>query len=210
MSHNEKRFFKNSIVIPLVIAFACAGMFFVVLNILSDEFPFTSNMTYASDFEHSEVFRTDKQILSGDTVSKSDIIPLSDNMLVGSIDANGKSLELIYNANSVNAIGRFNIMSDSKYIGEVGAAFAQCYKSDSDFIKQLTEGDIVKVNTYYGDFVYEVTDTNVCDSVLDVKKQGDGISRALVLYADCSDGVGISDSISAVVCTMTDGYKVTE
>ncbi|MDE5985615.1 MAG: hypothetical protein K2H13_10225 [Eubacterium sp.] len=210
MSHNEKRFFTNSVVIPMIIAFVAASMFFIALNILSDEFPFTLNMTYASDFEHSEVLRTDKQIMSGDTVSKSDITPPSDNLLVGSIDANGKSLELIYDANAVNAIGRFNIMSDSKYIGEVGAAFAQCYKSDSDFIKQLTEGDIVKVNTYYGDFVYEVTDISICDSVLEVKKQGDGIGRALVLYSDCSDGVGISDSITAAVCQMTGGYKVTE
>lgn len=210
MSHNEKRFLQNSVIIPLIIAIAGAGMFFSVLHIHAAEFPFTSNMTYASDFEPCEILSPDEQILSGDTVSKRDIIPLSDNMSVGSIDANGKSLELIYDANAVNAVGRFNITPYSKYIGEIGTVFAECYKADSDFLKQLDEGDSVNVHTYYGDFVYEVTDIGVCDSVLDVKKQGDGIDKALVLYADCSNGVGISDSVSAVVCQMTSGYKVTE
>lgn len=210
MNHNQKRFVKNSIVIPLIIAVAAAGVFFAVLNIFSDEFPFKSKMIYASDFESSEVLRTDKLTVSGDTVSKSVITPPTDNMLVGSIDINGESLELIYNANAVNAVGRCNIMPDSKLIGEIGSVFAQCYKADADFINQLNEGDSVKVNTYYGDFVYEVTKIQVCDSAFEAEKLGDGISRALVLCTDGDKRVGISDKVFTVVCRMTDGTKVTE
>ncbi len=210
MNHDKKRFVKNAVVIPLIIAAVAAGVFFAVLNILSDEFPFTSYMVYASGYESSEVIVPDNKSLTDDAVSKSNITAPVDNMLVGSIDANGKSLELIYNANAVNAVGRFNILPDSKLAGEIGTAFAQCYKTDSDFVKQLSKGDTVKVNTYYSDFVYEVTDIQVCNSAADAKKLGDGVGRALVLCTDNSEGIGISDSLLTVVCKMTGGPKVTE
>lgn len=210
MNHNQKRFVKNSIVIPLIIAIVAAGMFFVVLNILSDEFPFTSDMLYASDFDGSEIIVPDFNILTDDSISKSDIAIPVDNMLVGSIDAKGKSLELIYNANAVNALGRFNILPDSKFVGEIGTAFAQCYKADANFMNQLNKGDKINVNTYYGNFVYEVTNIQICNSVLDAKKLGDGVGRALVLCTDGNNGVGMSDSLLTVVCKMTSGPKVTE
>lgn len=210
MSHNEKRFVKNSVVIPLIIAVIVVGIFFIVLNSFSDEFPFVSNMIYASEFESSEVLTTDKLEVSGNTVSKSVITSPKDNMLVGSIDANGASYELINNANAVNAVGRVNILPGSKLIGEIGSAVAQCYKEDAGFINQLNEGDVLKVNTYYGDFVYEVTEIQICDSVFEAEKLGDGIGRALILCTDADSGVGISDSVLAVVCQMTDGQKVTE
>lgn len=210
MNHNKKRFVKNSIIIPLIIAVAAAGVFFVVLNIFSDEFPFTSDMVYASDFDNGEVIVPDNKILTDASVSKSDIAVPVDNMLVGSLDAKGKSLELIYNANAVNAVGRFNILPDSKLAGEVGAVFVQCCKSDADFIYQLNKGDTVKVNTYYSNFVYEVINIQICSSVSEAKKLGAGVGRALVLCTDGNNGVGMSDSMLAVVCEMTSGPKVTE
>ena len=210
MNHYKKRLVKNGIIIPIIIAVILALLFFAVLYSFSDEFPFANNTVSISDYEKSEIIEAQPLEISGNTVSKKDIPQIADNIVIGSIETKDLSLPLIYNSNDANAVGRMNISKDSKLFGEVGTVFASCYKANSDFLKSLSVGDALTVNTYYGSFVYEVAEIDVLSDFFLVNKQGNGIGRALVLCTDNSDEIGISEEYLTVTCTMTSGIQITE
>ncbi|MCH5321820.1 MAG: hypothetical protein J1E36_08640 [Eubacterium sp.] len=210
MNHNKKRLVKNGIIIPIIIAVILTLLFFAVLHSFSDEFPFVNNTVSISDYEQAQIIEAQPLELSGNIISKKDIPQIADNTVIGSIDTTDSSIPIIYNSNEVNAVGRMNISKNSKLFGEVGSVFASCYKGNSDFLKSLSVGDKLAVNTYYGSFVYEVAEINIIDDYSLVNKQGDGIGRALVLCTDNSDEIGISEEYLTVTCTMTSGMQITE
>lgn len=210
MDHFKKRLIKNGIIIPIIISVAAAALFFAVLYLYSDVFPFTDNTVSISDYEKAEIVEAKPLELVGSTVSRKDIPQIAPNTVIGSIKSGDSSLPLIYNSNDVNAIGKINLSNDSKLFGEIGTVLASCYKSDADFLKSMSVGDILNVNTHYGSFAYEVTETDAVNDLLLVKKQGDGIGRALVLYTDNNDKAGMSDEYFTVTCKMTSGTKITE
>ncbi len=210
MDHFKKRLIKSGIIIPVIISVASAVLFFAVLYIYSDVFPFSDNTVSISDYEKAEIVEAQTLALKGNTVSKSDIPQISPNTVIGSIEAGDSSLPLIYNSNDVNAMGKINVSNDAKLFGEIGTVLASCYKSDADFLKSMSAGDILNVNTHYGSFTYEVTETDAVNDFLLVKKQGDGIGRALVLYTDNSSEIGMSDEYFTVTCKMTSGTQITE
>lgn len=211
MDRYKKRLIKNGIVLPAIIAVVAAVLFFAVLGMLKSAFPFTEKAVCIAEYEKADIITAEKAEPEGNgAISKNDLPALSPNTLIGSAEANGKSLELIYDANEVNALGRLNISGDSKLAGETGTVFVSCYKADADFIKSLKVGDTVELNITYGSYKYEVAAVTETDNPSLAKKQGDGIGRALVLYTDKSSGSGISDRCIAVVCEMTDGRPVTQ
>ena len=210
MDYFKKRLIKNGIIIPIIIAVAVSALFFAVLSVISDEFPFTDNTVSISDYEIAEIVEAEPFEFDGSIVNRRDIPPISPNTVIGSIDAGDSSLPLIYNSNDVNATGKINISKDSKLFGEIGTVLASCYKSDADFLKSMSVGDILNVNTHYGNFTYEVTGIDAVNDFLLVKKQGDGIGRALVLYTDNNDKIGMSDEYFTVTCKMTSGIQITE
>lgn len=210
MNHYKKRLIKNGIVIPLIIAIIATALFFAVLSLYKDEFPFVNNTVSISDYEKAELVEAQPLKLSGNTVSKKDIPQIAANTIIGSIEAKDSSMPLIYNSNDVNAVGRMNISKDSKLFGEVGTVVASCYKANADFLKSLSVGDTLNVDIHYGSFIYKVIKTDVVDDLSLVEKQGDGVGRALVLYTDNSNEIGISNKYLTVTCTMTDGIQITE
>lgn len=212
MNRYKKDLIINGIIIPAIAAVVLTALFFAVLNNFSKDFPFIRNTVIVSDYERADVTEAETLTLQseGDSISKTDLYAPTDNMILGSANANGNSLELIFNANDVNAIKRLNIASDSKLVGETGTVFATCYKSDSQLVKSLKIGDIVNLDVNYGSYAYKVTAVTAANSLADAKKMGDGIARALVLCTDSSNSIGISDSYLTVVCEMTSGKAVTE
>lgn len=210
MNHYKKRLIKNTILIPIIAAVITTALFFVALTVFSSQFPFTKNNVSLSSYEQADVMNAESVDRNGGTVSKKDIPPISSNTVFGKAEANGKSIELIYDANDVNALKRLNIPKGSKLVGETGTVFSTCYKSDADFIRLLKVGDEIELTVNYGSYSYEVINVKTVDSLNLAQKQGDGIGRAFVLCTDGNDDVGISDSYFTVVCKMTGGKAVTE
>ena len=210
MNRYKKRLVKDGIVIPIIIAVIATALFFTVMHKISGEFPFANNTVSISDYEKAEIIEAQPLELSGSTFSKKDIPQIAANTVIGSIEAKGTSMSLIYNSNDVNAVGRMNISKDSKLFGEVGTVFAFCYKADAAFLKSLAAGDTLNINTHYGSFIYEVVKIDTVNDLSLAHEQGDGVGRALVLCTDNSNKSGISDEYLTVTCTMTSGTQVTE
>jgi hypothetical protein len=206
----QKRLVKDGIVIPIIIAVIATILFYSVFQAYKPQLPFVDEVAKISDYEKSDVQTAQAVIIDSETISKYELPALESNTIVGNIEVNGNSMELIYDADDINAVGRMNISNDSKFVGEVGQAYISCYKEDNDFVKSLKVGDVVNVDMYYGSYQFKVSATANISSASLAKKQGDGYGRAIVLYTDAENEIGISDNYATAVCEMTDGIAVVQ
>lgn len=208
MSKNEKRFIGCAAVLPLIVAVGLSAVFGVTVTRL--DFPFAEDTVRLAEYQKEEI-KPLPQFTgeSGETVGKGDVYScLEDNMLMGDISLENSNYPIIYNANEVNALGKFNITGE-KVIGEVGVCRAEIYKNDSAMLRMLSEGDVLTVNTFYSVYEYEVVSAETVSGDTQLSHCGEGIGRALVLYTDSSIGVGTGDEYYVCVCKMTSGGRVT-
>lgn len=209
MERYKRKYIKNGVIIPAVIAVAMTALFFIVLNIVSGGFPFVKDTVEVASYEKAEILQADKVDISGNIVKRSDAEISQSNTVFGSITIAQKEYPLIYDANEVNAMGKFNMQGNSTVIGDTGSAFLSCYKSDSAQLKALKTGDEINIQTHYGSFVYRVDYTKyVLPSTLD--SVADGVGKALVLYTDGSRGVGMGGNYFCAVCHKASGTEVVQ
>ncbi len=209
MERYKKRYVNNGIIIPTVISVILTVLFFVILNLASGNIPFVKDTVEVASYDSAEISRAEQLEISDNSISRSKAKALDSNTTFGSISIGQTEYPLIYDANEVNAMGKFNMETDSIVIGDVGSAFLSCYKSDSAGLKALKAGDIINIETHYGSFVYQVVDTkSAAASKLD--SVGDGIGKALVLYTDGTKSVGISNRYFCVICRMVSGTEITQ
>ena len=208
MNHNKKRFIKNGIAAPVIIAMIMTGMLFVFLSFAAQDNHLFRSINL-SNYEKSDIIQAEQIDTEQNDIAKSQLDALESNTVLGSIGVGNKSLPLILNANPVNAMGKFNIVQGSRMIGETGCTYAYCAKADSELIRSLSPGDSVNASLCYGDYAYKVVDVKNCDCN-SIENIAGGISCALVLYTDAGNGVGISSNCLAVICELTDGIKITQ
>lgn len=211
MDHYQKKLLKKGIIVPLIISFVITAGFFALMIPFSSLLPFSENNIALAEYEKADIIQAEKIVSAADgSVSKRDILPLENNTALGTVRAGETILPLIYNANEVNASGKFNLSKDGVLAGETGCALIFCGKSDANNIKSLQTGDEISVETVYGSFVYEVTETVVCSRLQDIEKSAEGIGKSLVIYTDNSSNVGIGSDYFAVVCKLTSGNNITQ
>lgn len=208
MDRYKRKFVKNAVIIPLIAAVVTTALFFALAGTFKSDFSFLREDTALSDYEKEETLTAEKIDIGTENIKSSDIPVYSSNTILGSVTADYGTMELIYDANEVNAVGRMNISSTGKLAGQTGAMICTCYKADAQFVKSLKTGDTVDIDFPYGKYTYTVVKTSKADSLANAAKQADGIGRAMVICVDNSNGVGISDNYLAVVCQMTDGNAV--
>lgn len=192
MSSYKKDFISIGIILPVIAAVISTALFFIAWNTLD-----AGQYYNREDIRVSQYSKTEAAKAKG----KENIVS---NAVFGKVKANDKELELIFDADEVNALGRINVSSDSKMADEVGAMFLSCYKDKSDFVRSLKTDDAVKLELCYGDYNYRVKSIVLAESVLSAKKKAVGMERALVIYTDADKSPGLSDHYLAVVCEMTD------
>jgi len=209
MERYRKRYVNNSIIMPTVVAVILTVLFFVVLSLMSDNIPFVKDTVEVASYDSAEISQAEQLDVSDHSISRSKVKALDSNTTFGSIRIGQTEYPLIYNANEVNAMGKFNMDPQSVVIGDIGSAYLSCYKSDSAELKALRAGDSINIETHYGSFVYQVVAAkSAYDSTLG--SIGDGVGKALVLYTDGSKGVGISDKYFCVICRMVSGTEITQ
>lgn len=208
MNHYKKRFIKNGIAAPVLIAMIMTGMLFAFLGLAAQDNHFFRRINL-SNYEQSDIIQAEQIDMESNYTARSQLDGLESNTVLGSISDGDKSLPLILNANPVNAMGKFNILQDSRLIGETGCIYAYCTKADSELIRSLSQGDILNASLCYGDYTFKVVSVKNCDCN-SIENIADGISSALVLYTDANDGVGISNDCLAVICELTDGIRITQ
>lgn len=208
MDRYKIKFIKNAVIIPLIAAVVTTALFFALTATFKSEFSFLREDTALCDYEKEETLTAEKIDIGAENIKSSDIPLYAPNTILGSVTADYGTMELIYDANEVNALGRINISSGGKLVGETGTMVCTCYKADAQFVKSLKTGDTVDIDFPYGKYTYTVAKTSKADSLSNAAKQADGIGRAMVICVDDGDGVGISDDYLAVVCQMTDGNAV--
>lgn len=208
MTIDEKRLVKYGVVIPVIIAVLISVVFCSVLE--KAFYPFSKAEIYLADYQPDEIKQPlDYKGSSGETVNRQDIAAcITDNTIVGNISVGNSDYPIIYNANEVNASGKFNIKNNI-LIGETGVSFAEIYKNDSNMVKMLSKGDVVTVTTFYSEYEFKVIETLTASKNSQLSRCGEGIGSALVLYTDNSTGPGISNEKFVCVCEMISGARVT-
>lgn len=207
MTENEKRLVRYAVVIPVIVAVLLSMILCVALA--KGYHPFTEAQLRLADYQAEDIKQpSGYEGSAGETVSRQDIAScIADNMLIGDISIGSSEYPVIYNANEVNASGKFNIKNDV-LIGEAGVSFAEIYKNDSNMVKMLSKGDVITVTTFYSVYELEVTETLTVSNNSQLSKCGEGLGSALVLYTDNSTGPGISNEEFVCVCKMISGSKV--
>ncbi|MGN1421443.1 MAG: hypothetical protein ACI4XC_08025 [Eubacterium sp.] len=208
MTDNEKRQVRYTVVIPVIAAVLLSVVFCTALA--KNYYPFTKAEIRLADYQAEDIKQpTDFKGSSGETVDRQDIAScITDNTVIGNISVGNSEYPVIYNANEVNASGKFNIKNDV-LIGETGASFAEIYKNDSNMVKMLSKGDVVTVTTFYSVYEFEVTKTLTVSNNSRLSKCAQGIGNALVLYTDNSTLPGTSNEKFVCVCKMISGSKIT-
>ncbi len=207
MTDNEKRLVKYTAVIPVIVAVLLSVVFCSVLA--KNYYPFTKGGIRFADYQAEDIKQPSEfNGSTGETVNRQNIAScITDNTIIGEISVGNSDYPVIYNANDVNASGKFNIKNDT-LIGETGVSFAEIYKNDSAMVKMLSKGDVITVTTFYSVYEFKVTETLVVSNDSQLSHCGEGVGRALVLYTDNSVGLGISDEKFVCVCKMISGSKV--
>lgn len=207
MTENEKRLVRYAVVIPVIVAVLLSV---VVCTALAKGYhPFTEAQLRLADYQAEDIKQpSGYEGSAGETVSRQDIAScITDNTIIGDISIGNSNYPVIYNANEVNALGKFNIKNDV-LIGETGVSFAEIYKNDSNMVKMLSKGDVITVTTFYSVYEFEVTETLAVSNNSQLSNCGEGIGSAIVLYTDNSTGPGISNEKFVCVCKMISGSKV--
>lgn len=208
MNSFKKNFIKNGIAVPVIIAVIMTGLFFAVTlsalkNNISDILDFSVAVQYSDNAEAADKIEAD-----GDYISERRYLSFSDNTIIGTADITGSKLPVILSADLANAPGKLNL-SDSAYIGAVGCAYLECFKSDSSLVKALSVGSKIDFELCYGNYEFEIT--KVCTlNKNEIAKAALGTDRAVVIYTDNLDGVGISDEYFAAVGKMVSGKPVAQ
>lgn len=210
MDTRKKKFIKRAIVIPIIIAILVTAIIFVIYCIfrsgvinLKDSYEFSS-------YSSSALLEAEAYTPASQGISKQELPLPSDNMLIGSVKLANSEIELVYNANDVNADKRLNLSAQSSLIGEAGTAFIACNKKDSEPLKQIKEYDSITIDTYYGSYEYTVVRVVTIDSAIELQKCADDLGSAAVIYTDATESYGVSDTYYAIVCEKTSGVQITE
>ncbi|MGN1328202.1 MAG: hypothetical protein ACI4V4_00715 [Eubacterium sp.] len=208
MTDNEKRLVRYTVVIPVIVAVLLSAVFCTALA--KNQHPFGETEVRIADYQAEDIKQVSEPEGSlGETVSRQNIIScITENMIIGDISVGNSDYPVIYNANEVNASGKFNIKNDT-LIGETGVSLVEIYKNDSSMVKMLSKGDVITVTTFYSVYEFEVKETLTVSNNSQLSRCGEGVGRALVLYTDNSTAPGISNEKFVCVCKMTSGNRVT-
>lgn len=208
MNKHKKRFVKRGIVIPGIIALLMTISFFVIYGIVVDSFGFKEREFRVADYVPAEV-QTIERLADINVVRKSELEPVDDNTVIGNASFKGVDMPIIFNGNEINSLGRLNI-DGSRLIGERGSAYLYCSKRDALAVRSLSKGDTVQIETYYGSFEYKTVLTASVGADTELDSVAAEYAKALVLYTDSSEGVGIGDGYYAVVCQLVSGTEIKE
>lgn len=211
MDHYQKKLLKKGIIVPFIIALIITAGFFAVIFPFSSYMPFTQKNISLAEYEKSDIIQMEKVLPDSEgNVKKTDLLPIKANTALGTISAEQTEMPLLYNPNEVNASGCFGLSKNGVLIGETGCAVISCRKGDSAEIKSLKPGNLIHIETVYGNYVYEVTQTAVINQENDIKKAAGEIGRSLVIYTDNSNSIGISSKYFAVICKFISGNNITQ
>lgn len=207
MNHNQKTLLKDGIVIPIIIAVLIVVVFIVAI-FNTNGLPFKNNTVNLAQYQSAEITEINSDFSTQGTIKKSEISDIEDNTIIGEVVVSDSSFPLIYNANDVNAVGKFNLNKNKALIGETGSAFAEIYKTDSSKLRMLSKGDVITIDTFYSTYEYKIVDTLTVTSQSELFKSGDGVGHAVVFYTDASIDAGISNEYYVCVGKMISGNEI--
>lgn len=209
MNIYKKKFLKNAIIIPIVIAVVITILFFLSFNAIADALIYKQDKIVLSDYSYAQLSEAQEIPSENGSVSKSNIMSVKDNTVIASADFGGQAMKVVYKANELNSSGNLSLNGDIVF-GERGVCYLFCNRKDNKNIRMLNKNDIVNIDTFYGDCSYRVVKITECKNEAQLSKVADSMSKALVLYTDSNMNVGVNNTYYAVVCEMLDGIEVTQ
>lgn len=209
MNSYKKKFLKNAIIIPIVIAVVMTILFFVSYNAVADNLIYKQGRISLSDYSYSELSEAEEIMSENGSVNKSDIMSVKDNTVIATADFDGQAMPVVYKANEVNSSGNLSLNGDI-FFGEAGVCCLYCNRKDNKNIRMLSENDTINIDSFYGDYSYRVVQVTACENEAQLGRVADSMSKALVLYTDSNTSIGINNSYCVVVCEMIDGIDVTQ
>lgn len=212
MSENNRlkeELVKKAVVFPLLTAAAVAAVMFSAMPIVKHYVPFYKNTVELSSFctEKAENAQAVSLPVQNSSVRKSDIPLPQSSSIIGSLNAKGNNLTLVYDADYYNISKGASLLAGT-LPGETGTAYIYGYKCELPFLYNLEAGDEITLSLFYGEYVFRVVGTDVVSGEASVASQNPGVKRGVVIYTNCNSGAGISNDYYTVTAELVSGASV--
>lgn len=207
MNERERKFVRQGIVIPVIVAVIITALAFIIYSASSGTFLFKERSFVLAEYSESDVSTMDNYSPQGSEILKSELPSPGGNTVIGNASIGDSSFEIINAANETNGADRLCTDVRNGYTGEAGGAFLSCAKKNAAVLRMLEVGSNIELEMYYGSYEYRVADTKIVDEN-ELYKAANEYSAAVVFYTDASTGVGVGSEYYAVVCERVNGSVI--
>ena len=208
-SRLTKGFIEKGIVFPLITAVAVTAVVFSLTPFAKHYVPFYKDELCLASFCEEKTVEAQKISPSQAAVSKASLGITEGNTEIGTLNADGQTLNLIYNADYYNTSKGDSLVSE-RLPGETGAAYIYGYKTQMQFLYNIEQGDTFTLSLCYGDYEFKVINADAVTGENNVLSRNPNVEHGIVIYTNCDEGAGISSKYYVVTAEMTSGAAVEE
>ena len=215
MKNKEKNYTQLHILTPFVVLALCLGIFMIAMIKPADKLKVYLNLAFMDDLKtvpdsaDSGLVIRDNEIVTehdGETSETGEFIrPVFGEMYaIIKCDVFGVDVPVYWGSSSELFEKGACQASGSVLIGDSGNSVISAHE-DTYFasLKSLEEGDIITVNTNYGEFIYRVKELITFDKT-NTKYVAASEETKLTLYTCQKDVLGTSDMRIGVICELTE------
>ncbi|MBR2133591.1 MAG: hypothetical protein IJ851_02660 [Eubacterium sp.] len=206
----QNKMIKKGYIIPVIIA-----IIFAVLTVLFFKL-FVNNAPYSQDtvelaVTDSATIIERNDIKKSDEISKSELGELEQNTLLGAVEVDDGWLSVVYNPSESVSADVISLNPEYKLVGETGVCLCTVTKNNSQKLKEIEDGDELKLSTIYSreDYTLTAVSSSYFTSAEEAASLAEDMPCAVVIVADTSNGISIGEKFLAVAFEVSGGAKVT-
>lgn len=208
-SRLSKSFIEKGVIFPLITAVAVTAVVFSLTPFVKHYVALYNEELCLASFCEEKTVEAQKISPSQAAVSKASLGITEGNTQIGTLNADGQTLNLIYNADYYNTSKGASLVSE-RLPGETGAAYIYGYKAQMQFLYNIEQGDTFTLSLCYGDYEFKVINADAVTGESNVFSRNPNVKHGIVIYTNFDEGAGICSKYYVVTAEMISGAAVEE
>lgn len=207
----QNKMIKKGYIIPVIIAIIFAVLTVLFFKLFVNNAPYSSQDTVELAVTDSATIIERNDIKKSDEISKSELGELEQNTLLGAVEVDDGWLSVVYNPSESVSADVISLDSEYKLVGETGVCLCTVTKNNSQNLKEIEDGDELKISTIYSreDYTLTAVSSSYFTSAEEAVSLAEDMPCAVVIVADTSNGISIGEKFLAVAFEVSGGAKVT-
>lgn len=207
----QNKMIKKGYIIPVIIAIIFAVLTVLFFKLFVNNAPYSSQDTVELAVTDSATIIERNDIKKSDEISKSELGELEQNTLLGAVEVDDGWLSVVYNPSESVSADVISLACEYKLVGETGVCLCTVTKNNSQKLKEIEDGDELKISTIYSreDYTLTAVSSSYFTSAEEAASLAEDMPCAVVIVADTSNGISIGEKFLAVAFEVSGGAKVT-